>query len=260
MLEPRRITERLDGLLREIGATQVGGFRFGAKVLAVSEIASQYYCEKAVELGRIHGKRETPEMKIGGDAHEILLKDAIRAKREKILREIYSGKPVGVREMPLIGKHGDAVIVGITDAILFSKRLPVLLVEHKFSMKHVPFASHHVQARLYCYLLYLMGWNIDQLKYAIVMASPSLEDDPELRRIPLHVMWSSKEERMLVKLARGNAHVYINSFDIDKAVADLDWALGFWRKLRRPVPTKKSAKCKVCEFGDECDSSQRNNL
>ncbi len=49
MLEPSLIAKRFDELVREISEREKGGLRFEAKSLSVSEIATQYYCEKKVE-------------------------------------------------------------------------------------------------------------------------------------------------------------------------------------------------------------------
>ena len=49
-----------------------GDLRFKSKFLTVSEIANQYYCEKQVEMRRIHGEEETIEMQLGKEAHNLL--------------------------------------------------------------------------------------------------------------------------------------------------------------------------------------------
>jgi len=253
MLEPAIIEKRFSELSEEIIKKEKSNLRFSAKFLSVSEIATQYYCEKKVEMEQEYGKRETPEMKIGEEAHELLLKDSVKVKREQILKKIYSGEPTLVREMILLGKHKDIIIVGIADAIFFLARYPLFLFEFKFSNKPVPFREHHVQARLYCYLLNLMGWDTSKLRYTIVVASLKSKDDEELRKIPLEVLKQRKEDRLKVKTRSGEVNIFINNFKMEEAINELDWALGFWKKERVAIPTSNPKKCEACEYKDLCD-------
>ncbi|MBS7649410.1 hypothetical protein KEJ17_07210 [Candidatus Bathyarchaeota archaeon] len=68
--------------------------------------------------------------------------------------------------------------------------------------KPVPFRDHHVQARLYCYLLHLMGWDTSKLKYALIISLVECEGDRELEKIALHVIKQPKE-RPTVGLQKG---------------------------------------------------------
>lgn len=241
-------------LAKEVAEKEGGDLRFEAKFLPVAEVATQYYCEKKVEMGQIYGRVETPKMKIGKDAHELLLKDTVKAKLEQVLQEIYSGKPVLIREMFLLGKHKDIIIIGVADAVLFLKRYPIFLFEYKFSDKPMPFRDHHVQAKLYCYLLSLMGWDTSRLRYVLVMASPELIDSVELRKVPLEVVKNPKRDKLKVKIDGKEASIYINPFKIEEAISELDWAIGFWKNERTAIPTRRQAKCEVCEFKKVCDS------
>ncbi len=252
MMEPKGMEERRSDLLREIAEKEKGNLRFGARFLPVSEIASQYYCEKKVEMSRIFGRKETSEMKNGKEAHEFLLKDSAEAGMNEILDNIHAGGRIGVREMPLLGEHRGVIIAGVTDAVFFHKRTPLFLFEHKFSSRQIPFYNYHVQARLYCYLLHLMGWSTSELKYALIIALPKLKSAVELADIPSQVLERGVDERGVVDLAGGNVGVYINRFEQKKATDDLDWALGFWKEERDAMPTKKPAKCRVCEFKRRC--------
>ena len=253
MMEPDYIMERLDGIVSEIAGKEKGELRFGAKFLSVSEVATQYFCEKKVEMERRYGREETPEMRIGREAHELLLRDAVRVERKQALQKIYSGKPVLLREMTLLGKHRNIIIVGLVDAVFFLKRYPLLLFEYKFSSRQIPFRDHHVQARLYCYLLNLMGWDTSRLKYALVMAPQELISDTRLRKIPLEVLKQPGLDKFKIKAEKGDVNIYINRFNIEEAVGELEWAMGFWKQKREAVPTKKPAKCSSCEYREKCE-------
>jgi CRISPR/Cas system-associated exonuclease Cas4 (RecB family) len=245
--------EELGRLVKELAEGGTPGLRFGVKCIAVSDVAAQYYCEKKVEMAYTYGEIETLGMKKGEEAHEFLLKDAVKTDWRQILREIYSGKLVLIREMLLLGKHGDTILAGRCDAVLFFKNRPLLLFEHKFSSKRIPFSDHHVQARLYCYLLHLMGWDTSGLRYALIMAPLESRDDPQLRKTPSHVVRALKEKKDVDKVVLGKASVYLNRFDLKKTVEELEWALDFWKQKREPIPTRKPAKCLSCEFRGKCE-------
>jgi len=255
MIGLKKSLERFYQLATEVAEKEESNLRFKARFLMVSEIAQQYFCEKKVEMDRIHGEEETPEMRLGKDAHELLLKDTVRVKLEELWRKIYSGKPVCPREMTLLGKHNGIIIAGLADAVFFYGGAPFFLFEHKFTSRQVPFKDQHVQAGLYCYLLHLMGWDTSKLKYTLVIAPPKCRDDKELRRIPSYVLQQPKEGKLKVKLQAGNANIYVNSFDMKKVIDDLNWALGFWTEERPPKPTMKIGKCATCQFKEICGSS-----
>ena len=246
---------RYSALVKDLSEIEEGVLRFKSKLVAVSEIASQYYCEKKVELRRIHGEEETPQIKEGRVAHDLLLKDTEEASTEEILRKVFSGEPVMVREMRLLGRHDDVIIAGMADAILFLGGDPILLLEHKFSRRPLPFRGHHVQAGLYCHLMNLMGWDTSRTKYALVMAPPECREDGALREIPQHILKHKGERKLMLELQSGCANIYINDFDPAKTVDDLNWALDFWRGERSAVPTKKHGKCMVCQFNKLCTAS-----
>ncbi|MGC9014955.1 MAG: PD-(D/E)XK nuclease family protein [Thermoproteota archaeon] len=218
-------------------------------------LAEQYYCEKKVEMALLQGKEETLEMKLGKEAHEHLLKGTTVVEREQLLNKIYSGKPVLVREMLLIGKHKDVVIIGLADAVCFYQKRPVFLFEYKFSSRLRPFREHHVQAKLYCYLLHLMGWNTNKLKYAIVVASPKLMNNEKLRTIStLALLLKIKDTT--ISVMEGEVKISIYKFKVEEAVSELEWALGFWKKEREAIPTRKHTKCETCEYKTICSFSK----
>jgi len=256
----KELLDRFHETIKEIASIQEGNLRFKAKFVTVSELAGQYYCEKKVELVRLHGEEETPEMAIGKKAHEELLKDSVKLKLEAVWRKIFAGEPVGVREMLLIGKHDGTIIAGVADAVYFYKTRPVALFEHKFSRKSVPFTDHHVQALLYCYLLQLMGFDVSPLKYVLVMAPPQCKGSDELRKTPSYVLKHLGEEALALELPHGKVNIYINPYLESRVTRDLEWALGFWRQQRDAKPTSKAGKCKVCQFQETCEYSLARKL
>ena len=247
--------ERFNQLANELAIAEEGNLRFKSKFVPAHKVAQQYYCEKKVEMAYIYGEEETPEMKLGREAHTFLLEDTIVVKRVELLRRIFSGMPVPVREMHLLGKHNKIIIVGVADAIFFYGGYPLFLFEYKFSNRPIPFRDHHVQARLYCYLLHLMGWDTSKLKYALIISPVECKGDKELERAPLYVIKQPKEERLKIKLKKGCANIYINNFDMKEAIDELNWALDFWTEKRPAKPTAKKGKCNKCEYKEKCASS-----
>jgi CRISPR/Cas system-associated exonuclease Cas4 (RecB family) len=252
----KEMLERLDTVLLELSqrTTQPEtNLRFDLPALAVSSISGQYYCEKKVELGIIHGREKSPEMLAGKEAHENLLKDAVKLERERIWREIASGNPVGVREMPLIGKYNDVIVCGVSDAVYFLRGAPILLLEHKFSRYNRPFNEHHVQAGLYCLLLNIMGFNTENLRYALILAPSECRDEADLMNVVEDIFSRQNEDVLTKQIGDYTANIFLKDFDIQKSKQEIDWALGFWRNSREAVSTTVTGKCKVCEFGQICN-------
>ena len=260
--ESKRILSLYEELIKRVVFTEKGPLRFNARLLPASVIANQYYCEKQVELAYVYGEvEERAERIIGKELHEELLKHAVKVRVEDILRKIFSGEFVIVREMLLIAEYKGVVVAGIPDAIAFDKGSPIYVFEYKFSKRTIPFRDYHVQTRLYCLLLNLMGFNTDNLRYALIIAPLWCKDNEKsriiLRKIPMLISRLSIPPREPVKF--GSARVYINDFKIDEALEELEWAIGFWKRERNAKPTSRVAKCRVCEYYDVCDSKSGNN-
>jgi hypothetical protein len=248
--------DRFRSLLKEIQESLRAGsekLRFDAPFVKVSDLSKQYYCEQKVALTQQFGGAETEQMRAGGEAHESLLIDTIKVKREEAWQDIFSGKPTMLREMLLIAKRRNVILVGKTDAVIFENGVPVCLFDYKFTSRQAPFRDMHVQARTYCYLLHEMGFDTQTLKYALVFAAPQLSDDEELRRkLPWLVIRRVTEypQESIVKL--GSTKTYVNEFNLSESEGELDWALEFWTGQREAKPTTKPAKCKVCEHRGKC--------
>lgn len=237
-----------------------GNLRFGLPAVAVSSIANQYYCEKKVELTQRYGRKETTEMKLGNEAHEKLLADTVKTRREKVWKQIASGLPTMAREMPLLGKYRGIILMGLPDGIFFVNGAPELLLEHKFTKSCRPWREYHIQARVYCLLLYLIGFNIDKLKYALILAPPECRGKRELKEIVKKILACQGKDLIQEEVAGEVVKVYVTDFEIDQTRQDLDWALGFWKKEREAMPTRKEGKCATCEFKQTCPDSLADQL
>ena len=107
----------------------------GIPLVSVSDLANQYYCEHKVDLVRKLGKAETEPMRAGTEAHESLLKETVEVEVEQAWQDIFSSKSTLLREMPLVAKRKDVILLGKADAVIFQLGLPTYLFEYKFSMK-----------------------------------------------------------------------------------------------------------------------------
>lgn len=245
--------DRFYNLVREVLERRESTLRFNVPFLSVSEISEQYYCEKKVEMARVLGEIVTENKIIGQEAHEILLKDAVKVKLEEAFREIFSGKPKLFREMFLLAKIKGIIIAGKPDAVFFYSGIPLCLFEYKFTTHRIPFRDMHVQARLYGLLLNEMGFNTERLKYAIILVPPEFREDEEIRRLPLFIIKHGFPPKMRTE----KAATFINDFNKSEALKELEWAIEYWLNKREAKPTSKLGKCKSCEYAEQCDKISR---
>ena len=229
-----------------------GELRFGNPFIKASDIASQYFCEKKVEMRHLHGEIETERKLLGTEAHEKLLEDSVKIKRKDLWKEIYGKKPVFALEMPLLAKYRNLILAGQPDSVLFMRGSPLIIFEYKFSRARRPFRDHHVQARTYGILLKNMGFSADRLFYAIVIVNPEARDDKTIKRRVVNTIMENRLEEAV--LTTENARIYLNKFNQTEAEKALDWAIEFWKKQREAIPTRNPNKCRSCEYNVECDA------
>jgi len=227
--------------------------RFEVQAIPASSIAKQYYCEKKVELAYEYGEEETKEILLGREAHEKLLEGTIKTKMEFLWAEISSGLQVKVREMPLLGKYKDIYLIGMPDAVIFKDGEAKLVIEYKFTKSRYPWHDHHVQARIYCLLLHLIGFRTENLRYALILAPQECKGLPEIRSIERSILNSNGEEIIEKKIAGQIIRAFVTAFKIEEAKKELDWALQYWLKERDAIPTRRPNKCRICSFNGKCN-------
>ena len=227
-----------------------GELRFDRLFIKASDIATQYFCEKKVEMEYLRGKIETERKTLGAEAHEKLLEGSIKIKRRSLWEKIYGDKPVMAREMLLLAKYKGVILAGVLDSILFMRGFPLRIFEYKFSKSGRPFRDHHVQARTYGILLRNMGFNTDRLFYAIVMADRMAKDIQKMKKEVIDAVVKNGPKEAVLKTE--NARIYVNKFNLNEAEQDLDWALEFWKNQREAIPTRNPNKCKSCQYNAEC--------
>jgi CRISPR/Cas system-associated exonuclease Cas4 (RecB family) len=229
-----------------------GDLRFGRCTVRASDVAGQYYCEKKVELEYLFGEVETETKNQGTEGHENLLEDSETVGQEDLWKSVFGKKPVLAMEWLLLGEYKDVILAGQPDSVLFENGVPLVIFEYKFSRSRRAYPSHHAQAGFYGLLLKSLGFDTEQLYYAIVVADRRARDDPDLRdRVLEAVMKNGIEETVL---SVENAIIYLNKFDEKIASSSLDWAIEFWKGKREAISTKNQNKCRVCEYFEQCQS------
>ena len=237
--------------LRQTREKQEGKLRFNRSIIIASDIASQFYCEKKVELQYIHGEIETEEKTIGSVAHEKLEEDAIKIKREDLWKKIYGKDPVFAVEMFILAKYQDVLLGGRPDSVIFQNGLPRIIFEFKFSKSRIAYSSHHVQARTYGVILNKMGFDTSTLFYAIVTADPKTQGNKEFRHeaILAAIKNGPKEATIPIK----DATIHFHKFNQSDMENELNWVIDFWKHNREAVLTNNPNKCLSCEYRIQCE-------
>ena len=234
-----------------------GELRFNSPLIKASDIAGQYFCEKKVELEYLHGEIETEQKTLGTEAHEKLLAGSVKIKRRSLWKKIYGKKPLLAPEILLLAKYKDLILAGRPDSVLFTRGLPLIIFEYKFSRSRIPFMDHHVQVRTYGIILRNMGFDTNRLFYAIVIVDPKARDDEKLKKRVVDAVIENGPKEAVLTIE--NARIYFNKFNQTEAEQDLDWAIEFWKKQREAIPTRNPNKCRSCEYNVECDACARTN-
>ena len=226
--------------------------------LAPSKIAGQFYCEKKVDLSREHGEIETPAKTRGSETHEKAAEDSGKISDDEFWEAVESGERQIIVESPFVGEAAEFLIGGIPDAVLFKDQNPQLIFERKTTSRpdHL-YKNQRIQAWLYGFILDSLGFETDNLKIAILSHEQSLDPETgkELQQLVMarYQGWELGEHELTES---PKAFLHLSEFSKVEYLEDLNWALGYWRNEREPIPTEKTAKCRACEYNDVCPDSQ----
>jgi CRISPR/Cas system-associated exonuclease Cas4 (RecB family) len=226
--------------------------------LAPSRIASQFYCEKKVDLTRKHGDIETPAKTRGSETHEKAAEDSEEVSDEEFWNALETGERQVIVESPFVGEAADFLIGGIPDAVLFENQKPQLIFERKTTSRpnHL-YKNQRIQAWLYGFILDSLGFETDNLEIAILSHEQSLppETGKELQQLVIakYDEWGSGKRNLTTS---PKSFLHLSEFSKVEYLEDLNWALGYWRNEREPIPTKKGGKCRACEYSNVCQDSR----
>ena len=224
--------------------------RFNRCTIRASDVGSQYYCEKKVEMEYLYGEVETETKNQGTEGHESLLEGAEALDQEDIWKAVYSKKPVLAMEWLLLAEYNDVVLAGQPDSVLFEDGFPLIIFEYKFSKSKRDYPSYHVQAGFYGLLLKNLGFDTDKLFYAIVVADRNARNNPHLRDDVFEAVKKIGSQKTILQI--DNAVIYFNKFDEQDAKASLEWAIQFWKGQREAISTNNPNKCRICEYHQQC--------
>lgn len=244
------VREKHDSLFKQLSESENSS-------LAPSKIAGQFYCEKKVDLSRKHGDIETPAKTRGSETHEKAAEDAEEVSDDEFWKALESGERQLAVESSFIGEAADFLIGGIPDAVLFEDQNPKLIFERKTTSRpDYLYKNQRIQAWLYGFILDSLGFDTDDLTIAILSHEQSLDSEhaKELQQLVVssYQGWELGDHE-LTESAKTILH--LSKFSKIDYLEDLNWALGYWRNEREPIPTTKAGKCRACEYNDVCPDS-----
>ncbi|MEJ2241936.1 MAG: PD-(D/E)XK nuclease family protein [Candidatus Bathyarchaeota archaeon] len=245
--------EKYNSLLKLIDAKKENSkelLRFDRCTIRASDVAGQYYCEKKIEMKYLYGDVETETKNQGTAAHEKLLEGAEIVDQESLWKTVYGKEPVLAMEWLLLSEYEDVILTGQPDSVLFENGEPLVIFEYKFSRRKKVCPSHHVQAGFYGILLKNLGFNIEKLFYAIVVADRKLKCNPDLKDTVLNAVRNIEPRNVVIPIE--NAIIYFNKFDEKQAKASVEWAIKFWKNQREAISTQNPYKCRICEYEQRC--------
>lgn len=107
--------------------------RFNNKYIKISDIASQYYCEKKVELRYVHGDIDTEEKLLGREGHDEIAQELVEVTIQQAWEHMFTTPRFSLSESLFFAKYKDLYLVFKPDRVLFVEGVPRMLIEFKFS-------------------------------------------------------------------------------------------------------------------------------
>jgi hypothetical protein len=250
--------------------------RHGLEVLWPSELADQFYCEYKVHLKHLHPEvvAQVPALEVGSAGHEALASVAQPISPAQIEEAIRTGKKLALCEWTLEGEVEGIRLRGRPDYLAFRGKKAELLLEFKFSHFRRPFRSQEVQTEVYALLAEKMGFDCEELCFGIVRLQPeeligvwgSFPKEELLRLLnakgtldDIHYGCEGWRRRLLagqlrpihspLRITALNWTAFLYRYDRPRAVADVAWALRYWRGQREPLPERRLwRKCFACPY------------
>lgn len=246
-----------------------GSLLFGLPGVGVSTIATQWYCEKKMDLEYRHKEIlvESGAKDLGTQGHDEISKDAKLISEKELKKALSGNRRVVLQETRFIGEFDGVRIIGVPDLLDLRGRRCNYVLEFKFSRRTEPFLDRYVQCQLYGWLLEQQGYIIKSLicaicviPYAVPASERServalLRDFKEIDNI-LSMLKASMKNMRNRKLARNapltleHEGCVLHAFSYDKIQAEryLHHSLEYWLGKRESMPTTNAVKCSKCEF------------
>ncbi|MGA2361047.1 MAG: PD-(D/E)XK nuclease family protein [Candidatus Aminicenantales bacterium] len=229
--------------------------RFDLNFIPASIIAEQWYCEKAVELQYRHPGIEftSPELTYGTSIHELFASETEELTEKEIKELIKSGKPASFREIRFEGVYRGVRIKGIPDYFSIKGGKALFLLDYKFSKHKRIFPSHRIQVDTYGFLLHKNYLDTNNLICGIVIVEPEMKELEDVCDDITPLLQAEALKMRQRRLERTNIegrglYGQLYSYSLDNTKKNLDWAIGYWKKQRAALPTRKAHKCEACQF------------
>jgi hypothetical protein len=230
--------------------------RYGRRTVAVSTIAQQFYCEKAVQLSIERPRAPSSEMLSGIAGHEAVAALGVTMSPEQAVTEAVTAReqPLCIYEFRIGWQHSGVAILGFVDEAWFREGRVDLVAERKFSGSLSIHTPYHVQAALYCLGLGEMGFDTEGCDYRI---SVFKRECHSCSRLSAGDCPGTSMEASSYSCESGACISQSFPFNREATVADLNWALEFWTMEREAQPTTNAARCRYCRYRLVCDARRR---
>lgn len=227
--------------------------RYGRRTVAVSTIAQQFYCEKAVQLSVERPRPPTSEMLSGIAGHEMVAALGVTMSPEQAVIEAVAAReqPLCIYEFRIGWTHNGVTILGFVDEAWFRGGHVDLVAERKFSGTLAIHTPYHVQAALYCLGLGQMGFSTEHSNYRITVFK---RDCHRCGRLEAGDCPGTSMEADSYSCESGACTSQSFPFDSESAMRDLNWALEFWTMEREAEPTSNPSRCRYCRYRLVCNA------
>lgn len=230
--------------------------RYGRRTVAVSTIAQQFYCEKAVQFSIERPLAPTRSMRDGVTGHEAVSALGVTMTQQEAIEAavVPRAEPVCVYEFRIGWHHASGVaILGLVDEAWFRDGHVDIVAERKFSNSSLIHAPYHIQAGLYCLGLGEMGFNTDHSHYRITVFTRQCHDCALLASGDCPTIATAADN---YTCDHGASTSRTFPFDRDGVSRDLEWALKWWSGEREAQATQHASWCRSCRYRKICDESK----
>jgi len=229
--------------------------RYGRRTVAVSTIAQQFYCEKAVQFSIEQPRAPTSEMLSGIAGHEAVAALGVAMTAEQAVVEAVAAreKALCIYEFRIGWRHSGVTVLGFVDEAWFRGGSVDLVAERKFSGSLTIHTPYHIQAALYCLGLGEMGFDTEHSRYRISVFKRECHDCSLLKSGACR---GTSAEAESFTCEQGACVSEVFPFHRESTSSSLDWALEFWTGEREAEPTTHPARCRSCRFRRACEACQ----
>jgi len=228
--------------------------RYGRRTLAVSTIAQQFYCEKAVQLSVEHPFPPTAEMRSGSAGHDAVAALGTEMTPEEAVAAaiVERVQPICVYEFRMGWRYSSVTITGFVDEAWFRGGNVELVVERKFSGSLSVHEPYHIQAGLYCLGLGEMGFRTDSTRYRVDVLRRECHRCDRLAAGACPLLSTTTLQQ---DCGPGAGISQVFPFDRAQTVQKLERAMEFWTGEREAEPTDNPGRCRSCRYRRICDAS-----